>query len=65
MNHIDLPVEIIERAETPRGEIQLQRRGEEFEIISNGTFLMATYNGESERLLVRRALERVPSPRRF
>lgn len=62
MNHIDLPVEIIERAETPRGETQLQRRGEEFEIISNGTFLMATYNGESERLLVRRALERVPSP---
>jgi spermidine synthase len=62
MNHVDLPVEIIERTESPRGEIQLQRRGEEFEIISNGTFLMATYKGESERLLVRRALELVPSP---
>lgn len=62
MNDIDLPVEIIERAETPRGEIQLQQRGDAFEIISNGTFLMATYNGESERLLVRRALELVPTP---
>lgn len=62
MNDIDLPLEIIERAVTPRGEIQLQRRGDQFEVISNGTFLMATYNGESERLLVRRALELVPSP---
>ncbi|MBW4840018.1 MAG: spermine/spermidine synthase [Paenibacillaceae bacterium] len=62
MNDIDLPLEIIERAVTPRGEIQLQRRGDQFEIISNGTFLMATYNGESERLLVRRALELVSSP---
>ncbi|WP_270406799.1 spermidine synthase [Paenibacillus timonensis] len=62
MNDIDLPVEIIERAETTRGEIQLQRRGDAYEIISNVTFLMATYNGESERLLVRRALELVPSP---
>lgn len=62
MNDIDLPFEVIERAVTPRGEIQLQRRGDEFEIISNGTFLMATYNGESERLLVRRALELVPAP---
>ncbi|MGP0584911.1 spermidine synthase [Paenibacillus timonensis] len=62
MNDIDIPLEIIENAVTPRGEIQLQRRGEAFEIISNGTFLMATYNGESERLLVRRALELVPSP---
>ncbi len=56
MNDYDSPVEIIERAETLRGEIQLQRRGEHFEVISNGTFLMATYNGESEQLLVRSAL---------
>ncbi len=56
MNDYDSPVEIIERAQTLRGEIQLQRRGEYFEVISNGTFLMATYNGESEQLLVRSAL---------
>ncbi|WP_068785663.1 spermine/spermidine synthase domain-containing protein [Paenibacillus phocaensis] len=62
MNDIDMPLEILERTVTPRGEIQLQRRGDHFEIISNGTFLMATYNGESERLLVRRALELVPAP---
>ncbi|WP_018752792.1 hypothetical protein [Paenibacillus sanguinis] len=57
MNHVDCPAQVIERATTSRGEIQLQRRGEYFEVISNGTFLMATYNGESERLLVRRALQ--------
>lgn len=57
MNDVDCPAQVIERATTPRGEIQLQRRGEYFEVISNGTFLMATYNGDSERLLVRHALE--------
>ncbi|SDE87380.1 Spermine/spermidine synthase [Fontibacillus panacisegetis] len=63
MNYSNCPVEIIERAITPRGEIQLQRRGEYFEVISNGTFLMATYNGESERLLVRSALQHVANPK--
>lgn len=53
-------IEVIERTQTPRGELQLQRRGNHFEIISNGTFLMATYNGESERLLVSAALDAVP-----
>lgn len=43
------PLEVVERCDTPRGEIQLQRRGCEYELISNGTFLMATYNGESEK----------------
>ncbi|GAA0379579.1 spermine/spermidine synthase [Paenibacillus motobuensis] len=62
MNYSDYPAEIIERAMTPRGEIQLQRRGNDYEIISNGTFLMATYNGESERLLVRSALQYVSQP---
>jgi spermidine synthase len=47
---------------TTRGEIQLQRRGNDYEIISNGTFLMSTYNGESERLLVRSALQYVSQP---
>lgn len=62
MNHYDLPLEVIERHTTPRGEIQLQRRGDFFEIISNGTFLMATYNGESEKLLLREPLKRTLHP---
>ncbi|MBU5443213.1 spermine/spermidine synthase [Paenibacillus sp. MSJ-34] len=50
----------IERCATPRGELQLQRRGTgEYEIVSNGTFLMATYNGESEKRLVKSALDAV------
>ncbi|QSO50416.1 spermine/spermidine synthase [Alicyclobacillus curvatus] len=55
--------EVIERSQTDRGELVLQRRGKDFEIISNGTFLMATYNGESERRLVQAALNVVESPR--
>ncbi|MFD1175727.1 spermine/spermidine synthase [Paenibacillus puldeungensis] len=62
MNDSQSPVEVIERAQSPRGEIQLQQRGQYYEIISNGTFLMATYNGESERLLVRSALQHVDKP---
>lgn len=56
-------MEIVERCDHPRGEIQLRRRGSHYEIISNGTFLMATYNGESERRLVSAALEACRSPR--
>ena len=56
-------VTVIERATTENGEIQLQRRGSDYEIIFNGTFLMATYNGESEKLLVSQAIEAVKSPR--
>jgi spermidine synthase len=48
---------VLERVETPRGELVLRRDGEDFEVISNGVFLMDTRNGESERLLVRRALD--------
>lgn len=54
--------EVLERAHTPRGILQLAQRGEHFEIISNGVFLMATYNGKSERLLVRLALLRHSNP---
>ena len=36
---------VIERTLTKNGEIQLQKRGRDYEIIFNGTFLMATYNG--------------------
>ena len=56
--------EVIERSKTPNGEIQLQRRGDHYEIISNGTFLMATYNGMSERLLVKSAIAAASAPER-
>lgn len=51
--------EIIERATTPSGEWQLQRRDGHYEIICNGVFLMASYNRESDRQLAHLALERV------
>lgn len=53
---------VIDRVVTERGEIVLRRRGADFEIISNGVFLMDTRNGESERLLVRAALDACASP---
>ncbi|WP_059105993.1 hypothetical protein [Shouchella shacheensis] len=53
---------VIERLETPYGELQLQKRGPHFEVISNGTFLMASYNGESERHLVRAAFKKAHHP---
>ncbi|WP_066194150.1 spermidine synthase [Gracilibacillus timonensis] len=59
----DQTPDIIERVRTPRGDIQLQKRDSHYEIISNGTFLMATYNGESERLLVSAALKNTKAPR--
>lgn len=52
----------IDRAPGVGGELALRRAGEHFEIISNGVFLMDTRNGESERLLVRAALDSLPAP---
>lgn len=46
----------VEQVSTPRGELVLRRDGTHFEIISNGTFLMDTRNGESERALVSAAV---------
>ncbi|MFO7952548.1 MAG: spermine/spermidine synthase [Bacillota bacterium] len=57
MSWIDYqPPEVIERCRGLAGEIQLQRRGLEYEIIYNGVFLMATYNGASEKAAVKEAL---------
>jgi spermidine synthase len=42
---------------TPRGELVLRRRGTHLELISNGTFLMDTSGGESERAMARLALD--------
>jgi len=47
---------VLERAVTRRGELVLRREGAEFEIISNGVFLMDTRDGRSERLMVSSAL---------
>jgi hypothetical protein len=47
---------VVEHVATPLGEWVLRRHGEEFEVIANGTFLMDTRNGESERALVSVAL---------
>ena len=51
-----------ERGAGEGGELVLRGDGEHFEIISNGMFLMDTRAGESERLLVRAALERTGRP---
>jgi spermidine synthase len=53
---------VVERITTPRGELVLRLVGADYEVISNGTFLMDTRNGESERLLVRAALDRHRQP---
>ncbi|MQY08988.1 spermidine synthase family protein [Actinomadura macrotermitis] len=53
---------VVERAEGVGGELVLRRDGGDYEIISNGVFLMDTRNGESERLLVRWALEALDGP---
>src|SRR4029453_12335820 len=46
----------VHRVVTDRGELVLRSRGGQYELISNGVFLMDTRAGESERLLVRAAL---------
>jgi spermidine synthase len=57
------PAVVIERFDTPRGELVLRRVGDDYEVISNGTFLMDTRSGESERLLVTAALAAHSHPR--
>jgi spermidine synthase len=53
---------VLERRSGARGELALRGDGKHFEIISNGVFLMDTRGGESERLLVRAALDRLAGP---
>jgi spermidine synthase len=52
---------VLERTVTARGELALRRSGAEFEIISNGVFLMDTRDGRSERLMVTAALACCPA----
>jgi spermidine synthase len=56
---------VIDRRDSPRGELVLRRRGAGFEIISNGVFLMDTSDGRSERLLVEAALDIAAAGRRI
>jgi spermidine synthase len=53
--------QVLERVVTRRGELVLRKSGAEFEIISNGVFLMDTRDGRSERLMVTAALARCPA----
>ena len=54
----------VERLWSPRGELVLRRDRAHHEIVSNGTFLMDTRDGRSERLLVTSALSGTPRPAR-
>ncbi|MET7753672.1 spermidine synthase [Streptomyces sp. NPDC005389] len=50
----------LDRREGPYGEVVLRRRDEHYEIIANGTFLMDTSDGRSERLLIDAAQAALP-----
>jgi spermidine synthase len=52
--------EVLARVDGVCGELVLRRVGPHHEIIANGVFLMDTRNGESERLMVRAAADRMP-----
>ncbi|MFJ9434476.1 spermidine synthase [Streptomyces sp. NPDC101490] len=54
------PPQTLDRREGPYGEVVLRRRDEHFEIIANGTFLMDTSDGRSERLLIDAARDALP-----
>ena len=56
---------VIERIQTPRGELVLRGVGDDVEVISNGTFLMDSRDGRSERLLVSAALAPYDRPVRM
>ncbi|MFB7912821.1 spermidine synthase [Streptomyces sp. NPDC056061] len=53
----------LDRRDGPYGEVVLRERGDDFEIIANGCFLMDTSDGRSERLLVDAALAALPADR--
>ncbi len=47
---------VVDRRQGALGELVLRRAGDHFEVIANGTFLMDTRDGRSERVLVDEAL---------
>lgn len=54
---------VVDRVAGVCGELVLRQVGDDFEIIANGVFLMDTRNGESERLMVAAAADRMPPGR--
>ncbi|MET8469511.1 spermidine synthase [Streptomyces sp. NPDC006422] len=56
LQYPDPPV-VLDRREGPFGEVVLRRHGDLLQIIANGTFLMDTSDGRSERRLVDAALD--------
>ncbi|MDV9201349.1 spermidine synthase [Streptomyces sp. Wh19] len=63
-HHSDTPSPVVlDRREGPYGEVVLRERGDDFEIIANGCFLMDTSDGRSERLLIDAALAVLPPGR--
>ncbi|MFD7615349.1 spermidine synthase, partial [Streptomyces sp. NPDC059802] len=64
IHHSDAPAPVtLDRREGPHGEVVLRERGDDFEIIANGCFLMDTSDGRSERLLIDAALAALPTGR--
>ncbi|MFD6534293.1 spermidine synthase [Streptomyces sp. NPDC060184] len=61
--HADPTPVVLDRRDGPFGEVVLRERGEHFEIIANGCFLMDTSDGRSERLLIDAALAALPPAR--
>jgi spermidine synthase len=53
--------EVLARVDGQCGELVLRRVGADHEIIANGVFLMDTRNGQSERLMVSAAADRMPA----
>ncbi|MET7638418.1 spermidine synthase [Streptomyces sp. NPDC005438] len=51
--------QVVDRRTGVDGEVVLRRHGTLWQIIANGTFLMDTSNGESERLLISATLDRL------
>jgi spermidine synthase len=61
----DEPVVLDRTTGVAGGDLVLRRVGADFEIISNGVFLMDTRGGGSERLLVSATADRMPPPGRM
>ena len=62
MAGVNETVQLVERRDGPYGEVVLRRRGQYFEIIANGCFLMDSSDGRSERLMVSAALGMLAQP---
>lgn len=62
MRHLNETAEVLDRRAGVCGEIVLRRRGDCFEIIANGCFLMDSSDGRSERAMVRAAFDMLGRP---